>query len=38
MKKLQSIRYKLIAGFILPVVLIIILGVMSNTTASKAVT
>lgn len=38
MKKLQSIRYKLIAGFILPVVLIIILGVMSYTTASKAVT
>lgn len=38
MKKLQSIRYKLISGFILPVVLIIILGVMSYTTASKAVT
>ncbi len=36
--ELYSIRYKLIAGFILPVVLIIILGVLSYTTASKAVT
>lgn len=35
---LYSIRYKLIGGFLLPVVLIIVLGVMSYTTASNAVT
>lgn len=33
-----SIRYKLIGGFLLPVALIVILGVMSYTTASNAVT
>lgn len=32
-----SIRYKLIVAFLLPVILIIVLGILSYTTASKAI-
>ena len=37
MLKFQSIRVKLICAFLIPVVLIIILGVLSYSTASKAI-
>lgn len=36
-KKLNSIKFKLIGGFVIPLVLIIILGVVSYRTASKAI-
>lgn len=36
-KKLNSIKFKLIAGFIIPLILIIILGVVSYRTASRAI-
>lgn len=36
-KKINSIKFKLIGGFIIPLVLIIILGVVSYQTASKAI-
>lgn len=37
LKKLNSIKFKLIAGFAIPLVLIIILGVVSYQTAAKAI-
>ncbi len=37
LKKLNSIKFKLITGFVIPLVLIIILGVVSYQTAAKAI-
>ncbi len=37
MNKFNSIKFKLIGGFVIPLVLIIILGIVSYSTASKAI-
>ncbi len=37
MNKINSIKFKLIGGFVIPLILIIVLGIVSYSTASKAI-